>query len=346
MAEISFLELTSSRYLNAAILFAAAVIVAKLADLFVEKILLRLVSITHSDLDNRIITVIHRPVFLTVILFGASLALKTLEAPRGFHLLLKTLLIVLWSVTLLRLSAIIYGAFFEKIPRDSTAGQQFGPLLKNVTGVVLIVLGIMGVLAIWEVSITPLMASAGIAGVAVAFAAKDTIANFFGGISILIDRPYTVRNFIILDSGERGEVMDIGLRSTRIKTRDDVLITIPNSIMANAKIINESAPIKRFRIRIPVGVAYGSDIGKVEEVLLLVARQNSSVEEDPSPRVRFLAFGDSSLNFELQCWTDDPRDKGRVIHELNCAIYERFREHDITIPFPQRDLHLYRREEG
>jgi small-conductance mechanosensitive channel len=224
---------------------------------------------------------------------------------------------------------------------SSSAGQHFGPLMRNVTVVSVLVLGAMGVLSIWNVSVTPLLASAGLAGAAVAFAAKDTIANFLGGVSILFDRPYLVGHYVNLESGERGAVVDIGLRSTRIKTRDDILITVPNSIMANSTIVNESAPIRRFRVRIPVGVAYGSDIENVESVLMDVAAKNSGIEEEPPPRVRFRSFGDSSLNFELLCWADDPMNRGRVIHELNSAIYGRFAEEGIAIPFPQRDVHLH-----
>ena len=117
-------------------------------------------------------------------------------------------------------------------------------------------------------NVTPLLASAGIVTAAVALASKDTLANFFGGVSIFVDRPYRLRDYIILESGERGEVVNIGIRSTRILTRDDVLITVPNAVLANSKIINQSGQVPRYRIRAKVGVGYGSDVDKVEEVLL------------------------------------------------------------------------------
>jgi len=212
--------------------------------------------------------------------------------------------------------------------------------LKNVLRVTVIVAGIIWLLAIWHINLTPLFASAGIAGIAVALAAKDTLANFFGGISIFMDNAYKVGEYIILESGERGEVVEIGIRSTRIKTRDDVIVTIPNSIMANSKIINESAPIPRFRIRVPVGVAYGSDLERVETVLLAVADANEQIEKDPEPRVRLRSFADSSVNFELLCWVKDPRDKGLETHNLLKATYRTFDEQGIAIPFPQRDIHI------
>ncbi len=189
-------------------------------------------------------------------------------------------------------------------------------------------------------SVTAVFASAGIAGLAIAMAARETLANFFGGISILLDRPFTTGNYIILDSGERGEVVDIGLRSTRILTRDEILICIPNSVITNVKIVNESAPAPRFRIRIKIGVAYGTDVEQVEEILMELAQKNELVANNPAPRVRFRAFGDSSLDFELLCWARRPEEKGRLIHSLNKEIYNALNEAGICIPFPQRDVHL------
>lgn len=189
--------------------------------------------------------------------------------------------------------------------------------------------------------VTAVFASAGVAGVAIAFAARETVANFFGGMSILFDRPFKTGDFVVLDSGERGEVIQIGLRSTRILTRDEILICIPNSVITNAKIVNESAPNPRFRIRIKVGVAYGTDINQVEDILIRLARNNPLVANEPEPRVRFRNFGDSSLDFELLCWAQRPHDKGRLTHQLNKDIYKTFHAAGILIPFPQRDIHMY-----
>ena len=189
-------------------------------------------------------------------------------------------------------------------------------------------------------SLHAIFASAGIVGLGVALAARETLANFFGGVSIFLDRPFKSGDYIVLDSGERGQVVDVGLRSTRMLTRDDVQISIPNSLMTNTKIINESAPRPQFRVRIKVGVAYGTDLNRVEEILLSMARQNNMVAVVPEPRVRFRNFGDSSLEFELLCWARRPEDRGRLIHGLNHQIYKAFDAADIQIPFPQRDIHL------
>ena len=209
-------------------------------------------------------------------------------------------------------------------------------------------LGTIGIilLILWNVSeyfgipVTAVFASAGIAGMAVAFAARETLANLFGGASLLLDRPFRAGDYITLDTGERGEVMEVGLRSTRIMTRDDIQITIPNSLITNSKIINESAPKSDFRVRLQIGVAYGTDIGKLEEVLLNLADSEKMVKKKPAPAVRLRGFGSSSLKVELLCRAYWARDKGQLLHRLYKSIYAAFRETDIVIPYPQRDIRI------
>jgi small-conductance mechanosensitive channel len=250
------------------------------------------------------------------------------------------MILVVWLMAMIRVFNWMVENYMSQAHERGKIGKDLFMLLKNVLRVIVIVAGILWLLAIWQINLTPFFASAGIAGIAVALAAKDTLANFFGGISLFMDNAYKVGEYIILESGERGEVVEIGIRSTRMKTRDDVIVTIPNSIMANSKIINESAPIPRFRIRVPVGVAYGSNLEKVEDVLLAVADANEQIEKNPEPRVRMRTFADSSVNFELLCWVKDPRDKGLETHNLLKASYRAFAEQGITIPFPQRDVHI------
>ena len=188
--------------------------------------------------------------------------------------------------------------------------------------------------------VTAIFASAGIAGIAVALAAKETLSNFFGGVSILVDRPFKAGDYIVLDTGERGMVTEVGMRSTRLLTRDDVLITIPNSIITNVKIVNQSAPYPHFRVRIGVGVAYGSDLEQVERILVDVAKQNPLVMKDPAPRARLRLFNNSSIDFELLAWAKEPQDRGRITHEIGKQIYLRFNDEGVTIPFPQHVVHV------
>jgi len=185
-----------------------------------------------------------------------------------------------------------------------------------------------------------LVAGLGIGGLAVALAGREALSNLIGTIMIILDRPFKIGDYVSLSDGERGVVAGVGFRSTRIQTRDDILISIPNSIIANAKMINESAPDSVSRIRVKVGVAYGSDLKKVERLLLSVAEQNELVVRKPTPEIRFRQFSDSALEFELLCWINLPEEKGRIIHRLNWDIHEAFQKGGIEIPFPQRDVRI------
>ena len=185
-----------------------------------------------------------------------------------------------------------------------------------------------------------LVTGLGIGGIAVALAGREALSNLIGTLMIILDRPFKIGDYIDLSDGQRGAVVEVGFRSTRIRTRDDILISIPNSVMANTKMINESAPVSMSRIRIKVGVAYGSDLHKVDRILVGVAEHNETVLADPAPRIRFRSFGDSALDFELLCWIDLPELRGRTIHQLNWAIHDEFQKQGIEMPFPQRDVHI------
>jgi small-conductance mechanosensitive channel len=295
-----------------------------------------------------VIGLIHRPLFITALFVGIILSISYLALDEKYTFYINgifySVIVITWFLALIRISNLVIENHIQKQTDTTSMRKDIIPFVENISKIVIFASALMVLLSLWKVNITPLVASAGIAGAAVAFAAKDMLGNFFGGISIFMDKPFKIGDYIVLDQGERGEVVAIGIRSTRIKTRDDILITIPNSIIANTKIINESAPAPKFRIKIPVSVAYGSDIDIVEKILLDVASDNANVVKEPVPRVRFRAFGDSALNFELLCWAKEPVLRGRTIHELNSAIYKSFNEAGIRIPFPQRDVHVYKED--
>jgi small-conductance mechanosensitive channel len=278
-------------------------------------------------------------------LFGLVLSTERLELPGTFNFLtlatLKTVAIFIWTIALARFVKLLLRLVSDDESRFTLIQERTLPLFNNFLMILVVVLAIYFVFLAWNIDVTAWMASAGIIGLAISFAAKDTLANLFSGIFIVADAPYKLGDFIVLDSGERGEVTNIGIRSTRLLTRDDVEVTVPNSIMGNAKIINEAGgPHEKYRIRIKVGVAYGSDIDKVHQVLLDVAANNTEVCKTPEPRVRFRAFGNSSLDHELLCWVDKPVLRGKVMHMLNTEIYKRFLKEGIEIPFPQQDVHI------
>ncbi len=331
-------------YLQAIVIAFSFVLIAKLTDFFFGKIVIRIAKRSKTIFDDELVSLFHRPVFVSVILVGLALATSRLDTPDTVHFItlgiLKTIAIFIWLGLLQDVLHVLI-AVINRSTDTELAWRRMLPLVDNISKVALIAIAIYFLFLAWQIDVTAWLASAGIVGLALSFAAKDTLSNLFAGVSILADAPYKVGNFIILESGERGMVTHIGFRSTRIMTRDDVEITIPNGIIGNGKIINEAGgSTEKHRIRAAVGVAYGSDLDHVMSVLTKVAASLEEICVTPEPRVRFRAFGESSLDFELLCWIDRPVDRGRLIHELNCAIYRAFNEAQITIPFPQRDLYV------
>jgi MscS family membrane protein len=231
--------------------------------------------------------------------------------------------------------------------RFSMVEERTIPLFDIAFTIIIIGFATYALLQVWNIDATAWLASAGVIGIAVGFAARDTLANLFGGFFIIADAPYKLGDYIVLDSGDRGEVTKVGIRSTRLLTRDDVEIIIPNAEMANTKVVNESGGRwVKFRIRIKVGVAYGSDVDQVTSLLEQVALEHEAVCRMPEPRVRMRGFGDSSLDFELLCWVEHPSERGLVSHHLYMNIYKALRREGIEIPFPQRDLWLRRVPDG
>ncbi len=333
------------RFVQALLIIILFVIVAKIVDLIISKFVSRLIKKTRFTIDDDLLAILHSPILISINLLGLGLAADRIGLPDAIHFItsgvLKTIAILIWAKAIFGVLSLIIAVVSRDNRRFKLFQEHTRPLFINLMLVVVFGLSIYSILLAWDIDVTAWVASAGIIGLAISFAAKDTLANLFAGVFILADTPYKLNDMIVLDSGERGLVTHIGIRSTRILTRDDVEITIPNAIMGSTKIINETGgPAEYYRIRIKVGVAYGSDIDKVHAVLTDVAGNHPMVRRTPEPRVRFRAFGDSSLDHELLCWVDQPVLRGSAVHALNTAIYKRFLEEKIEIPFPQRDLHI------
>jgi len=254
--------------------------------------------------------------------------------------LLKTVVVFVWASFAMKFAKFLLAQLSASKDKQFIQKSTL-PLFSNLANLIIIAFAIYFIFLAWGIDVTAWIASAGILGLAISFAAKDTLANLFAGVFILADAPYKLGDYIVLDSGERGKVTHIGIRSTRMLTRDDIEITVPNSVMGNAKITNEAGgPSNKRRIRIPVGVAYGSDIDRVREILESVAANNDKVCGLPEPRVRFRTFGASSVDCELLCWIDQPVLKGQVFDQLFCEVYKQFMEHAIEIPYSKQDVYI------
>jgi small-conductance mechanosensitive channel len=298
---------------------------------------------TSTEMDEKLLNIVSRVALLAVGYLALVLAVQVLGLSDTVETVIIRLMLSLLILQLIR-AAIqasnvgleIMGRLRDRFP---IVEERTIPLFDLVLTVIILAIGAYALLQVWNIDPAAWLASAGVIGIAVGFAARDTLANLFAGFFIIADAPYTIGDYIVLGSGERGYVVQVGIRSTRLRTRDDVEIVIPNSEMANTKVINESGGVRdRYRLRIKVGVAYGSDLDRVCTLLDQIAQAHPDVARHPNSRVRNRGFGDSSVDFELLCWIADPADRGRVSHDLYMAIYKRFDKEGISIPFPQRDL--------
>lgn len=343
------LNLSDNGLLMAILYIALSFIGAYILDRILIGLLRKIMMKSKTDLDDKILDTIHRPLYFSILFFGFSIAIELLlnayelDPSVSFIIngLLSTAIIIIWSLALFSSFIFLIQWALKKSRQNSFIQAKTIPLFETIGKIVLFLAAIYFIMLTWDIDVTAWVASAGVLSAVLAFAAKDTLGNLFAGIFIMVDSPYKEGDYINLDAGERGHVRHIGIRSTRIMTRDDVEITIPNSVIANSKIINESGgPHEKERIRISVEVAYGTDVEYVKKIMMDIALSEGHICDEPKPRVRFREFGASGLKLQLLGWIEKPEQRGLVIDKLSTAIYNKFNEEKIEIPFPQRTIHI------
>jgi small-conductance mechanosensitive channel len=228
--------------------------------------------------------------------------------------------------------------FLTRTRMELGARQATGSIIRY--GV--IALGLVIILQTAGIDLTALNVLAGAVGLGLGFGLQNIVNNFISGIIILFERPIKVGDRIVVGEVE-GDVVHIGGRSTTVVSNDNISIIVPNSKFITENVVNWSHNDRRVRFRIPVSVAYGTDADRVEQLLLQVAAESKDVLENPAPGVRLMAFNDSGLGFELRVWsTTLIHRRGLLTSAINTAIYRKFAEHGIEIPYPRRDVHLLR----
>ena len=221
--------------------------------------------------------------------------------------------------------------------RGIPVGTQFAAA--KIVSYAVIAIGMMVAFTSMGLKLDALIATSAVVAVGIGFGLQNIAQNFISGVILLIEQPVRKGDFVKVGD-TLGIVNDIGLRATRIVTRDEVTILVPNSKLVAEPVINHSRPSTKLRVRITVGVAYGSDTSRVREELEAVAKASPHVLETPAPEVRFEGFGDSSLDFALLVWIPEPQTDLRTSSDLRFAIDSAFRRAAIEIPFPQRDVHV------
>lgn len=306
---------------------------------------------TSSKLDDILLVAFGKPLIILILFISFYIAIRFYWGiPETYSWVFESKYITAFYILI---GAWVVSAFsynFISIYGRITAGKTETDLDDRIIGLLEIAakyviwfIALLMILSTLDIDITPLIAGAGIAGLAFALAAQDILSNFFGGAMIMVDKPFKLNDRIQIDQFI-GDVVSIGPRSTRLMTLDYQMVTIPNAKIATSVIINYAQPEVRLKIKIPVSVAYGSNVARVKEILMVIGReaaeQSEFVLKDPPPQVFFLEFGESSLNFRLVVWARLFSITWEVQDLINTRIEERFRNEGIEIPFPQRDVHL------
>ncbi len=334
-------------YIRPVLIFGASLLAAGVINLII-KILLKKAENTGTKIDDIILHAIGRPLYIMIIVAGIYYAahatpklgemIDKFDGDYRYRLFLLTIF-----------GTWIAASFFKRIIREygyELASRTEGDLddrivtLADMSGSYLIwLIGIMIALSGVGVEIGPIIAGMGIAGLAIALAAQNLLMNVFGGMTITLDQLYRVGERVEF-GGVYGDIYEIKPRYTKIKTLDNMIITIPNSKVINDNIINYAAPDTTVRVKIPVGVAYGTDPEIVDKIMLEIAENTPEVLKNPKPLVRFTEYAATSQNFELLVWIKHYDDRHPVIDRILREMFKQFKEKGIEIPFDQMDVHI------
>jgi len=332
--------------LNIALPALAMIAVGFLAGVIMERIffvrLNKFVGKTKWEGGNIIITSIHGMVLLWCVVAGTHAALYNLPlTPTLFHFLQKSLVILTIFTATVVVARIAVG-FINLYSRGTAGILPSISISSNISKLVIYIIGLMVALQTLGISVAPILTALGVGGLAVALALRDTLANLFSGLHILLSQQLKQGDYIKMHSGEEGYVTDITWRNTSIRTIADNLIIVPNANLAAASITNFHLPAADVPVRLEVGVSYASDLEQVEKTTLAVAAEVQAAMGAPAfaPLLRYHTFGDSSVNFTVIMRASEFADQQKIVHEFIKKLHRRFRTEGIEIPFPIRTIQI------
>ena len=350
---VSLEDLLNNEYFHFLITLIATVIFVTVS-YFILKSVVKRIAGRKKSFEKFIIKKLSRPVFYFIFFTGLYTALKSLSKINDYYFVINGInyplidglffIIIIFLIALL-ISRIISVLMLGWLKVTRGFERTPGLLNKTVT-VIIFIVAIAVILGYFKVDVTPLIAGVGLGALAIGLALQSTLSNFFAGVHLISDKPINVGDYIELDEKTNGIIEDIGWRSTRIRTLTDNLLIIPNAKLAESNIINYSMPVKDFSIWVPCGVAYDSDLKKVEKVTLEVAKQIQQTVDgavkDFEPIFRYREFGDSNINFIAVLRIEEPMKRFIVRNEFIKALKERFDKENIEISWPIRKIYNIR----
>ena len=302
-------------------------------------------SKTQTRVDDMIVQAVSGPFMIWILMLGMFAAMQAVALPDRVSSLIGKTILFLWVISLTTVASRLVANFIKAYGKELQGALPVTTLTENLARLTVVVIGLLILLNLLGISITPILTALGVGGLAVALALQDTLSNLFAGLYVSLAGQIRLGDYVKLGSGEEGYVNDISWRSTSIRALPNNLIIIPNSKLAQAIVTNYHLPEKRMSLLLPIGVSYGSDPEEIERILIEEALKGAKnipgLLAEPAPFVRFIpGFGDSSLNFTLICQVGEFVDQYLAQHELRKRIFRRFREEGIEIPFPIRTVYL------
>jgi small-conductance mechanosensitive channel len=340
-------DLLSKLITIAVILIVAGVAAWVLSRLF-DNWVKRLVSRSTSGLDDTLLAALKGPAIYLVLLVGLWLALQEAD----FFIdptspILRTVFFILYLalgyLTAARLITGLIDWYGAEIAQrtETRLDDHILPFFRRIAIVILFLITLVVLLGHFDVNVSALVTTLGIGSLAIALAAQEFLGNMISGFVIMVDRPFRIGDRIELEELETwGDVQDISLHSTRILTRDNRLVSVPNALIGKNRVVNHSIPSTQYRVQTHVGVAYGTDIDHARRVLVEAVQAQDWVMKDKPVEALFLEFQDSGLLFRVRCWIEHYVETRRIIDKLNTAIYKALNEAGVEIPFPQRVVHI------
>jgi len=329
-------------YLRFLMILAGSVVLGWLGKLILIHVIRPIAKKTKTKVDDLVVRRLSSIVFYVIVAVGAEWGLRNFELQTSvLNSVVDSLLILIIAWFILRVVSDLSRHWLLEwaAKTDSTADDRLIPLIEKIVKAVIIILAVIFLFSAWNVDISPLLATAGIAGIAISFAVKDSLSNILGGLQLVLDRTFKVGDKIELESGEMGVVLDIGLRSTKLRTFDNEIIFIPNGSLANAKIKNFTVPDLSVRVNVEFGVEYGADPEKVRGTVLKAMEGIDGVCPEPAPVVQFLKMSDFSLDFIARVWVNSYAQAFSMKLAVTEAVYNALNQAGIGIPFPTRTVY-------
>lgn len=324
-----------------------ALVAAKIINMLLKRVAKGMAGKTKTILDDLLLEAVGLPLTLALGALGvyAAALASGFESLPLFVLAVKEFVIVVAAFALYRVvAALLHWYVVEVAPAKRLPLAEMETTIRRLAGVFIFSIGAIMMLDAAGIEVSPLVASLGIAGLAVALAFQDTLGNFFAGIYISLDRPIREKDYVLLEGGQEGYVQKIGWRSTQIRTLANNMIVVPNSKLASSIIVNYYAPDKELAVLVPVSVGYGSDLQRVEKITVEVAREMQQAVQGAvkgfQPFIRYGAFADSGISLTVIMRANEYVDKYLLTHEFIKALHARYAKEGIEIPYPKRHVYL------